>query len=170
MVGLVLHAVCKALRKTLPHNAQRQYLSPLGRHVPRSQAQRGDTIYWATNGNCRSAIKHVAIVKDARIMLNAPNRNARVREQAIWTQSGSLRICPDAVRLVLLPRRFSSSYRDQTLQLCYAFPFYVSPPVHLLTRKPADNFPTRTLPPMHQILVNETHSNTRPSTRIRRRQ
>jgi hypothetical protein len=88
------------LRKNLPHNAQQQYLSSAGRHIPRAQAQRGDTIYWATNGNCRSGITHVAILKDARTMVNAPSKNTRVREQSIWTQSGSLRICPDAVRSV----------------------------------------------------------------------
>ncbi len=96
--GLVLHAVCKVTRKQLPHKAQLQYLSRRGKHIPRARAQRGDTIYWATNGNCRRAIKHVAIVKDARTMLHAPNRRSKVREQRIWTQSGSLRICPYAVR------------------------------------------------------------------------
>ncbi len=94
----MLHALCKARQKLLPHSAQRQYLSRLGRHIPRGRAERGDTVYWARNGNCRSGVTHVAIVRDKQIILHAPHQRARVREQRIWTVSGNLRICPYAVR------------------------------------------------------------------------
>jgi hypothetical protein len=97
--GLVRHAVCKATGKLLPHKAQLQYLSRLGRHVPLARAQRGDTIYWAINGNCRSGIRHVGIVKDSRTFLHVPGRGGAVREQRIWTQSGNLKICRYAVKL-----------------------------------------------------------------------
>lgn len=96
--GLVLHAVCHATHKHLPHSAQRQYLSRLGRHIPRGRAERGDTVYWARNGDCRRGITHVALVKDRHTILHAPHQRARVREQRIWTVSGNLRICPYAVR------------------------------------------------------------------------
>jgi cell wall-associated NlpC family hydrolase len=96
--GLVLHAVCKVTGKHLPHKAQSQYKSRLGKHIPRSQAKQGDTIYWARNGNCNSGIKHVGIVKDSKYFINAPHTGAKVRVQKIWTKSGSLKICPSAVR------------------------------------------------------------------------
>jgi cell wall-associated NlpC family hydrolase len=100
---LVAYAVCVVMRKALPHTPQRQYLSGLGRRIPRARAVRGDTIFWATNGDCRAAVKHVALVKDARIMLHKPTRLGRAREQIIFTQAGSLKICPDAIRLEQTP-------------------------------------------------------------------
>ena len=96
--GLVLHAVCKVTGKRLPRTAQSQYNTRLGKHIPRSQAKQGDTIYWATNGNCKTGIEHVAIVKDPTHIISAPHSGAKVRVQTIWTQSGNLRICPSAVR------------------------------------------------------------------------
>ncbi len=95
-----MHAVCKVLRKHLPHFAQSQYHSRLGKQIPRARALRGDTVYWAPHGNCRSGITHVAFVKDANTILHAPHAGARVREQRLFTQSGNLRICPYAVRSV----------------------------------------------------------------------
>jgi hypothetical protein len=101
--------VCKVTGKRLPHKAQRQYLSRHGRHIPRARAQRGDTIYWARHGSCLSGIRHIAIVKDERMMIHATGHAGKVLEQRIWTESGRLKICPYAVRFGLLPPLPSSS-------------------------------------------------------------
>ena len=97
--GLVLHAVCKALHIQLPHKASLQYVSRKGKHIPRAKAQRGDLLFWATNGHCKgNSIKHVGIFSKPGYFLNAPNKRSKVRVQKIWTKSGSLKICPSAVR------------------------------------------------------------------------
>jgi cell wall-associated NlpC family hydrolase len=85
-------------RQPLPPSSQRLYLSPCGRRVPHARAARGDALFWATNGNCRTAVKHVALARDAHIMLHKPTRLGRAREQRIFTQAGSLKICPYAIR------------------------------------------------------------------------
>ncbi|KAJ9649228.1 hypothetical protein H2199_000002 [Coniosporium tulheliwenetii] len=96
--GLTMHAVYKATGKKLPHKAQKQYTSRKCKHVPLSQRKQGDLVFWGTNGNCKSAIKHVAIVKNKQKIINAPRKGKPVRVQNHWEKSGGLKICASAVR------------------------------------------------------------------------
>ena len=75
-----------------------QYQSSMGKHLPRSQAQPGDMIFWGTDGDCASDVGHVGIFMRDGWMVNAAHTGTPVREQAIWTSSGGESICPDAVR------------------------------------------------------------------------
>jgi cell wall-associated NlpC family hydrolase len=96
--GLTQYAICKSQGgKTIPRTANLQYNSPMGKHIPRAQAQAGDMLFWAT-GNCATSVKHVGIYKSPGVMVNAAKTGTPVREQSIWTSSGGLTICPDAVR------------------------------------------------------------------------
>lgn len=96
--GLTQYSVFKATGKTIPRTADVQYETSTGKHVPRAQAQKGDLIFWATGGNCGSAVEHVGIYISPGLMVNAATTGTPVREQSIWTSSGGLSICPDAVR------------------------------------------------------------------------
>lgn len=96
--GLTQYAVCKAQGKTIPRTAMEQYKSGMGKHIPRAQAKPGDMLFWATGGKCSSAVEHVAIFVKAGTIVNAAHTGVPVREQALWTSSGGLDICPDAVR------------------------------------------------------------------------
>ena len=57
-----------------------------------------DLIFWATGGNCASAVEHVGIYMRPGVMVNAAHTGTPVREENIWISSGGLSICPDAVR------------------------------------------------------------------------
>lgn len=70
----------------------------MGRRIPRGQAVAGDMVFWATGGNCASKVVHVGIVVRPGVMINAATSGTNVREQSIWTSSGGLSICPNAVR------------------------------------------------------------------------
>ncbi|MCJ1424731.1 hypothetical protein MMC29_002619 [Sticta canariensis] len=96
--GLTQYSVCTACHFTIPRTAQTQYHSSLGKHLPRAQAQAGDMLFWATNGDCKNRVAHVGIFVRKGIMVNAAHTGTLVREQAIWTSSGGESICPDAVR------------------------------------------------------------------------
>lgn len=96
--GLTQYSVYKATGKTIPRTADVQYETSSGHHLPRGQAQKGDLIFWATGGNCASAVEHVGIYISPGLMINAATTGTPVREQSIWTSSGGLEICPDAVR------------------------------------------------------------------------
>ncbi len=96
--GLTQYSVCQAVGKTIPRTAQTQYSSSMGRHMPRADAQAGDMIFWATNGDCAGSVAHVGIFMKPGWMVNAAHTGTPVREQAIWTSSGGESICPDAVR------------------------------------------------------------------------
>ncbi|KAL8795547.1 MAG: hypothetical protein Q9195_001968, partial [Heterodermia aff. obscurata] len=95
---LTQYSVCTALGKTIPRTADTQYHSSMGTHLPRSQAQAGDMLFWG-DGNCNSGnVAHVGIFMRDGWMVNAAHTGTPVREQAIWTSSGGETICPDAVR------------------------------------------------------------------------
>lgn len=96
--GLTQYALCTAISLTIPRTAQTQYHSSLGTHIPRSSAQPGDLIFWATGGDCKNSVAHVGIFMREGWMVNAAHTGTPVREQAIWTSSGGESICPDAVR------------------------------------------------------------------------
>lgn len=70
----------------------------MGKHLPRAQAKPGDMLFWATGGDCKNKVAHVGIFVKAGTMVNAAHTGTKVRQQAIWTSSGGLSICPDAVR------------------------------------------------------------------------
>ena len=99
-IGLTQYSVCQALQKTIPRTAQTQYHSTMGRHLPRADAQAGDMIFWATNGDCANSVAHVGIFMRPGWMVNAAHTGTPVREQSIWISSGGESICPDAVRYV----------------------------------------------------------------------
>ncbi|OAQ58638.1 NlpC/P60-like cell-wall peptidase [Pochonia chlamydosporia 170] len=97
--GLTQFSVCKGQGgKTIPRTAQQQYHSNMGRRIPRGQAAAGDMVFWGTNGDCANRVVHVGIVVRPGVMINAATPGTVVREQNIWTSSGGLSICPDAVR------------------------------------------------------------------------
>ncbi|KAJ2974655.1 hypothetical protein NQ176_g5943 [Zarea fungicola] len=96
--GLTQYAVCKAQGKTIPRTAQTQYHSSMGKHFPRAQAKPGDMLFWATDGDCKNKVAHVAIFVKAGVIVNAAHPGTKVRQQALWTSSGGEKICPDAVR------------------------------------------------------------------------
>jgi len=96
--GLTQYAVCKAKGKEIPRTAQTQYHSSMGHHLPRSEAQAGDMIFWATDGDCKNRVAHVGIFIRSGWMVNAAHTGTPVREQSIWTSSGGESICSDAVR------------------------------------------------------------------------
>jgi len=70
----------------------------MGRHIPRADAQAGDMLFWATNGDCANHVVHVGIFERPGYMVNAAHTGTPVREQTIWLSSGTESICPDAVR------------------------------------------------------------------------
>lgn len=71
----------------------------MGKHIPRSEAQAGDMLFWGKGGDCSSGqVEHVGIFMKDGLMVNAAHTGTPVREQAIWTSSGGESICPDAVR------------------------------------------------------------------------
>ncbi|KND92543.1 Gamma-D-glutamyl-L-lysine endopeptidase, partial [Tolypocladium ophioglossoides CBS 100239] len=94
--GLTQYAVCQAEKKTIPRTAQLQYHSKMGKHIPRKDAQAGDMLFWATNGDCANKVVHIGIFMRPGHMVNAAHTGTPVREQAIWTSSGGEDICPDA--------------------------------------------------------------------------
>lgn len=96
--GLTQYSVCQAVGRTIPRTAMTQYASSMGKHFPRAEAQAGDMIFWATNGDCAGSVAHVGIFMKPGWMVNAAHTGTPVREQAIWTSSGGESICPDAVR------------------------------------------------------------------------
>ena len=96
--GLTQYSVCKALDKKIPRVAQDQYHSSLGKHLPRANAQEGDMLFWATNGDCANRVAHVGIFIREGLMINAAHTGTPVREQKIWISSGGEKICDDAVR------------------------------------------------------------------------
>ncbi|KAL8667760.1 MAG: hypothetical protein Q9168_007191 [Polycauliona sp. 1 TL-2023] len=99
--GLTQYAICQAVGgKKIPRTADLQYQSSVGTHMPRAQAQAGDMIFWAEGGDCANAVSHVGIFMRDGLMVNAAHTGTPVREQSIWTSSGGLSICPDAVRFV----------------------------------------------------------------------
>jgi len=97
--------MCHALNKKIPRTADTQYHSSMGKHIPRSEAQAGDLIFWGRNGDCKTAgsVGHVGIFMKDGWMVNAAHTGTPVREQSIWTSSGGEAICPDAVRYVVVP-------------------------------------------------------------------
>jgi cell wall-associated NlpC family hydrolase len=97
--GLTQFAHCKALKKTIPRTAATQYSSKLGKRIARSKAQAGDLLFWAQGGRCSgSNVSHVGIFMSKGKMINAAHSGTPVREQAIWTSSGGLKICPYVMR------------------------------------------------------------------------
>lgn len=96
--GLTQYALCQGASVTIPRTSKAQYASSLGQHIPRAQAQPGDLLFWATNGDCANSVVHVAVFETNGKMINAPHTGTVVREQNIWTSSGGESICPDAVR------------------------------------------------------------------------
>lgn len=70
----------------------------MGKHFPRAQAKPGDMLFWATDGDCKNRVAHVAIFVKAGVIVNAAHPGTKVRQQALWTSSGGEKICPDAVR------------------------------------------------------------------------
>ena len=70
----------------------------MGKHIPRGQAKPGDMLFWGKNGDCKNNVVHVGIFTKSGKMVNAAKPGTNVREQNIWTSSGGLKICPDAVR------------------------------------------------------------------------
>ena len=86
--GLVLYAFAAA-GVALPHYTGYQYQR--GTHVPASEAQRGDLLFWGPNGN-----QHVAIYLGDGTMIEAPRSGQNVRISPVrW--SG---MAPNAVRLL----------------------------------------------------------------------
>jgi cell wall-associated NlpC family hydrolase len=99
--GLTQYAGCQALHKTIPRTAQEQYDSSMGKKIKRSDAQEGDFLFWGTDGNCKTGVEHVGIsMGDSKkgYFINAAHTGTPVREEKIWTSSGGLSICDDAVR------------------------------------------------------------------------
>ncbi|ADG97938.1 NLP/P60 protein [Segniliparus rotundus DSM 44985] len=72
----------------LPKYSGNQYRS--GRHVPVSQARRGDMLFYGPNGT-----QHVALYLGNGWMLESPESGERVHVTRVRTSG----ICPDAVRL-----------------------------------------------------------------------
>ena len=86
--GLVLYAFAAA-GVALPHYTGYQYQR--GTHVPASEAQRGDLLFWGPGGN-----QHVAIYLGDGTMIEAPRSGQTVRISPVrW--SG---MAPNAVRLL----------------------------------------------------------------------
>ena len=86
--GLVLYAFAAA-GVALPHYTGYQYQR--GTHVPASEAQRGDLLFWGPGGN-----QHVAIYLGDGTMIEAPRSGQNVRISPVrW--SG---MAPNAVRLL----------------------------------------------------------------------
>lgn len=98
--GLTQYAICQALHKTIPRVSQDQYHSNLGKRYPRAEAKAGDLLFWATGGDCENDVVHVGIFINDKLMINAARTGTPVREQAIWTSSGGLSICPYVMRYV----------------------------------------------------------------------
>jgi cell wall-associated NlpC family hydrolase len=96
--GLTQYAICQALDKTIPRTAQTQYDSKLGKRYPRSEAEPGDLLFWAQGGDCENDVVHVGIYMREGWMVNAAKTGTPVREQAIWTEYGGEKICPEVVR------------------------------------------------------------------------
>ncbi|EPS25940.1 hypothetical protein PDE_00876 [Penicillium oxalicum 114-2] len=97
--GLTQYSLCKALNKKIPRDAQSQYdATSQGKRIPRAQAQEGDLLFWANNGNCNTGVAHVGIFIRDGLMINAAHTGTPVREQSIWTSSGGESICPYAMR------------------------------------------------------------------------
>ena len=86
--GLVLYAFAAA-GVALPHYTGYQYQR--GTHVPASEAQRGDLLFWGPGGN-----QHVAIYLGDGTMIEAPRSGQNVRISPV---RGSGR-APNAVRLL----------------------------------------------------------------------
>ena len=78
--GLTRYAYAQA-GITIPRNSSAQY-SALPR-VSRSDLQRGDLVFWATNTNAPSTIHHVAIYLGDGQILEAPESGARIRITAM---------------------------------------------------------------------------------------
>lgn len=57
-------------------------------------------LFWGGNGDCTHNVVHVGIFVRQDWMVNAARSGTPVREQKIWTSSGSEEICDDAVRWV----------------------------------------------------------------------
>jgi hypothetical protein len=81
---LIAFAICVVTRQPLPPSSQHLYLSPCGWRVPRTRAARGDALFWVTNGNCRTAVKHVALARNAHIMLYKLTRLSRARAAHLY--------------------------------------------------------------------------------------
>lgn len=99
--GLVLNAVCKVTKKTLPHRAQDQYNLKKGKHVKLSQIKPGDALFWAYGKKCSTQVHHVGIYvgkdkKGKRIVLHAPHTGTVVKKAPLWTKD----LCGTAVRYV----------------------------------------------------------------------
>jgi cell wall-associated NlpC family hydrolase len=85
--GLMIYAFAGV--KSLPHYSGYQYNS--GRHVPLSQARRGDMLFWGNGG-----IHHVALYLGGGQMIEAPQSGMHVRVTAV--RYGD--ILPYATRLI----------------------------------------------------------------------
>jgi hypothetical protein len=97
--GLVRYSVYKAKGVCLVHSAQQQYLDTKhGKRIPLAQRQAGDVVFWTTGSNCNSGVDHTAVVKNANTLVVARHTGTLVQEQAYWTKSGDMKICPYAMR------------------------------------------------------------------------
>ncbi|WP_286901746.1 NlpC/P60 family protein [Thermocrispum sp.] len=85
--GLMIYAFAKV--KPLPHYSGYQYHA--GRHVPLSQARRGDMLFWGRNG-----IHHVALYLGNGQMIEAPQSGMHVRVTSVRYDD----ILPYATRLI----------------------------------------------------------------------
>ncbi|MGH3468590.1 MAG: NlpC/P60 family protein, partial [Thermocrispum sp.] len=85
--GLMIYAFAGV--KSLPHYSGYQYTS--GRHVPLSQARRGDMLFWGNGG-----IHHVALYLGNGQMIEAPQSGMHVRVTSV--RYGD--ILPYATRLI----------------------------------------------------------------------
>ncbi|MEV2246189.1 C40 family peptidase [Streptomyces sp. NPDC049970] len=78
--GLTLYSFKKAGRK-LPRTAQQQYNKT--RHIPRSQRQRGDLVFF----HAGRGVYHVGIYAGSGKIWHSPKTGAVVRLEKIWSNS-----------------------------------------------------------------------------------
>ena len=95
--GLTQYAACKSGAGMIPRTAEQQYHSSMGKHLKRADAQPGDMLFWGNGPTC-SSVAHVGIFVKPGVFVNAAHTGTNVREQPIWTSSGSESACEDAVR------------------------------------------------------------------------
>lgn len=96
--GLTQYSVCQGTGTEIPRTAQEQYDSSLGTAIPASEAQPGDLVFWGEYGDCTSSVEHTAIVIGSNEIVAAPETGQDVQEQTLWTSSGGLELCPNAMR------------------------------------------------------------------------
>lgn len=81
--GLAMAAWAQA-GVALPHRAAEQYYD--GTHVPLSQLQPGDLVFWASDPSDPATIYHVAISLGGNMTVQATHTGSTVMELPIWSQ------------------------------------------------------------------------------------